>query len=86
MTCAKAYLEKNPNGVAIGDMNDNAAINWLMNAFILTPDDPHGSHDKTNSAKCIVSPDGKVISAATQPQFKEGLKYTKSLYDMGSIL
>ena len=30
----KAYLEKNPNGVAIGDMNDNAAINWLMNAFI----------------------------------------------------
>ena len=81
----KAYLEKNPNGVAIGDMNDNAAINWLMNAFILTPDDPHGSHDKTNSAKCIVSPDGKVISAATQPQFKEGLKYIKSLYDMGAF-
>lgn len=48
----KAYLEKYPDGVCIADMNTGAGINWLMNAFILTPDDPHGSHDKTNSAKC----------------------------------
>ena len=26
-----------------------------------------------------------MISAATQPQFKEGLKYIKSLYDMGAF-
>ena len=81
----KAYLEKYPDGVCIEDMNTGAGINWLMNAFILTPDDPHGSHDRTNSAKCIVTADNKVISAATQPEFREGLKYIKSLYDLGAF-
>lgn len=81
----KAYLAKYPDGVCIADQSTGAAINWLMNAFILTPDDAHGSHDKVNSAKCIVSPDGKVVSAATQPEFQEGLKYIKSLYDMGAF-
>lgn len=83
----KAYLEKEPDGVCIAGESEstNRAVNWLLNAFILTPDEAHGAHDKVSDVKCILSPEGKVISVLNQPQYKEGLKYIRSLYDLGAF-
>ena len=53
-----------------------------MNAFILTPNDDHNDNSKI---KAVVSPEGKIVSAATQEAYKEGLKYIKSLYDLGAV-
>lgn len=78
----KSYLEQEPNGICFADWNKGLTLNWIMNAFILTPNDEHNDN---STVKAIVSPEGKVVSAATQDAYKEGLKYLKSLYDIGAI-
>ena len=78
----KAYLEKEPEGVCFADWSKGLTLNWLMNAFILTPNDDHNDNSKI---KAVVSPEGKIVSAATQEAYKEGLKYIKSLYDLGAV-
>lgn len=78
----KTYLEKEPDGVCFGDWRKGLALNWLMNPFILTPNDDHNDNSKV---KAIVSPEGKVVSAAAQDAYREGLRYIKSLYDLGAI-
>lgn len=78
----KTYLKQEPNGVCFADWNKGLTLNWIMNAFILTPNDDHNDN---STVKAIVSPEGKVVSAATQDAYKEGLKYLKSLYDLGAI-
>lgn len=78
----KLYLEKEPTGVVFSDWSKGLTLNWLMNAFILTPNDDHHDNSKV---KAIVSPEGKVVSAATQEEYKDGLTYIKSLYDLGAI-
>lgn len=78
----KTFLEKEPDGVCFADWNKGLTLNWLMNPFILMPNDDHNNNSKI---KAIVSPEGKVVSAATQVEYKEGLKYLKSLYDLGAI-
>ena len=80
----KAFKENDPNGNGKADEIPLAArgvSNWgtgieafLMSAFI--PDD---------SSRRYYIENGKVKYAAVQPQYKEGLRYIKKLYDEGLI-
>lgn len=81
---SEAYMKANPKGMAIIDNTEGEFINFIMNSFILTPSVTYGSHDKINAVKCVLSPEGKVTSIVTTEQYKEGLKFIKSLYDMGA--
>lgn len=75
----EAFLKKNPQGVCFADTNTGLTINWVMNSYILTP------NDNSSKVRCIVSPDGKIISAANQNEYKEGLKFLRKLYDLGAL-
>lgn len=75
----EAYLKADPNNVCFGDISEGKALRWIMNSFILTPNDEH------STARCIISPDGKIVSAAATEQYKEGLKWLKKFYDLGAL-
>ena len=49
----------------------------IMGSFLLVSD---GKVDE------VLSPEGKVVSAAVDDRYKEALKYLKSLYDLGACL
>ena len=80
----KAFKEKDPNGNGKADEIPLAArgvYNWgagieafLMSAFI--PDNASGRYYIEN---------GKVKYVAVQPQYREGLRYIKKLYDEGLL-
>ncbi len=77
----KAYVEKNPNGIAITGSNDGWGQqfeDWLTNPFILDPGSGAG-------AKLVLSADGKIESIATKDEFRESLKYMRELFDLGAI-
>lgn len=80
----KAFKEKDPNGNGKADEIPLAArgvYNWgtgieafLMSAFI--PDDASGRYYVDN---------GQVKYAGVQPEYRDGLRYIKKLYDEGLI-
>lgn len=79
----KAFKEKDPNGngkadevplVSRGVKYDWGIEAYLMSAFI--PDD--------GISRCYVE-DGKVKFIGVQPEYREGLRYIKKLYDEGLL-
>lgn len=77
--CEK-YLQYNPEGIALTGCDDtgwhSSVYKWMMGSFLLVSD---GKVDE------VLSPDGKVVSAATDDRYKEALKYLNSLYKLGAI-
>mgnify|MGYP000609296060 CR=1 FL=1 len=41
--------------------------------------------DSGEYGKLALTPDGEIVSAATTEEWREGLRYIKSLYDIGAI-
>lgn len=79
----KKFLEYKPDGIAVGGANTGWFVRFeefLMNSFTLDPGKQQSYRDKT-----VVTPEGKVITIATTEEYREGLRYMKSLYDMGAI-
>ncbi|AEJ61588.1 extracellular solute-binding protein family 1 [Spirochaeta thermophila DSM 6578] len=86
----KAFKEKDANGN--GDPNDEIPMTgakrhledlamWIMNAFI-----PAGGQDDSGDAllncyEFII--DGKVVFTANKPEFREGLRFLRKLYQEG---
>lgn len=80
----KAFKEKDPNGNGLADeiplvargVSSHSGIEaFLMSAFI--PDD--------GSSRIYIDNKGKVQYTAVQPEFREGLRYIKKLYDEGLL-
>lgn len=76
----KAFKEKDPNGngkadelpmIATGAKNSNGFVRFLMSAFTM----PEGFYLEK----------GKVVYTPANPEYKEGIKYVKKLYDEGLI-
>ncbi|EHB68323.1 extracellular solute-binding protein family 1 [Paenibacillus lactis 154] len=79
----KAFKEKDPNGNGKADeiplttsldVWGGGVDAFLMNAFIYN-----------NGTSYLSVKDGKVILSATEPEWKEGLKYLRKLYSEGLI-
>jgi len=79
----KAFKEKDPNGNGKADeiplttsldVWGGGVDAFLMNAFIYN-----------NGTSYLSLKDGKVILSATEPEWKEGLKYLRKLYSEGLI-
>lgn len=79
----KAFKEKDPNGNGIADeiplaargVSENHGIEpFIMSAFI-----------PTLSSRTYVDDNGKVQFVAVQPEYREGLRYLKKLYDEGLL-
>ena len=65
----KKFVETYPDKIAIGGAR-------LMGSFTL---------DSGEYGKLALTPDGEIVSAATTEEWREGLRYIKSLYDIGAI-
>jgi len=81
----KKFMEVNPNGIAVGGTAPGAGWHstfeeWLLNSYILSPNTSQSFRDWSE-----VDGSGKIFSAATTDGYREGLKYIKSLYDIGAI-
>lgn len=81
----RAFKEQDPNGNGVADeiplmgakgFGNNNPILFLLNSFLYCPSD---------ASTLYLDDDGKVTCAATQPEFKEGLAYIKSLVDEGLL-
>ena len=76
----KKYLDYDPEGIVLTGCDDTgwhgSVYKWIMGSFLLVSD---GKVDE------VLSPEGKVVSAAVDDRYKEALKYLKSLYDLGAI-
>lgn len=75
----KKFVETYPDKIAIGGANSGWYVDfvaWLMGAFTL---------DSGEYGKIALTPDGKMVSAAVTDEWREGLRYIKSLYDIGAI-
>lgn len=81
----KAYVEKNPTGVAITGSTDGWGqqfADWLINPFILDP----GSGSTRSDAKLVVNNETqKIETIATKDEYREALKYMRELFDLGAI-
>lgn len=74
----KKFVETYPDKIAIGGASSGWYVDfvaWLMGSFTLDS----GEYGK------LASPDGEIVSAATTEEWREGLRYIKSLYDIGAI-
>ncbi|MEG1381208.1 MAG: extracellular solute-binding protein [Ruthenibacterium sp.] len=79
----KKFLEINPKGIAIGGANAGWHAKFeefIMNSFAFSPGKQQNFSDET-----AVDGSGKVFCEATTEEYKEGLAYMKSLYDLGAI-
>ena len=79
----KKFLEMNPNGIAIGGAAKGwhtRVEEWLTNPFILSPANPL---DFTIDAG--LNPEGKVDIIGNKEQYREALRYMRSLYDLGAF-
>lgn len=79
----KKFVETYPDKIAIGGANSGWYVDfiaWLMDAFVL---DPGKSQDY--NGKFAVTEDGTVVTVANTDEWKAGLEYIKSLYDLGAI-
>lgn len=75
----KKFVETYPDEIAIGGASSGWYVDfvaWLMGSFTL---------DSGEYGKIALTPEGKMISAATTDEWREGLRYIKSLYDIGAI-
>lgn len=75
----KKFVETYPDKIAIGGANSGWFVDfvaWLMGSFTL---------DSGEYGKLALDPEGNIVSAAITDEWKEGLKYIKSLYDLGAI-
>lgn len=78
----REFKEKDPNGNGIADeipmmgYNGGGIDTFLLNSFLYTP---------TSMDMLYVNDEGQVVCAATQPEFKEGLAYIKSLVAEGLL-
>lgn len=75
----KKFVETYPDKIAIGGASSGWYVDfvaWLMGSFTL---------DSGEYGKIALTPEGKMISAATTDEWREGLRYIKSLYDIGAI-
>ena len=81
----RAFKNNDPNGNGVADEiplmgskgfgNKNPNI-FLMNSFLYCPSD---------ASTLYIDDNGKVVCGATQPEFREGLAYIKSLVDEGLL-
>lgn len=79
--CAK-FLELYPKGVAVTGSTDGWGeqfINFLSGSFITNPG------LRTAKDKLLVSPQGKVVTQASQDEYREYLRFMNELYKMGAI-
>ena len=75
----KKFVETYPDKIAIGGASSGWYVDfvaWLMGSFTL---------DSGEYGKLALTPDGEMVSAATTEEWREGLRYIKSLYDIGAI-
>ena len=75
----KKFVETYPDKIAIGGASSGWYVDfvaWLMGSFTL---------DSGEYGKIALDPDGNMVSAATTEEWREGLRYIKSLYDIGAI-
>ena len=76
----KKYLDYDPEGIVLTGCDytgwHGSVYKWIMGSFLLVSD---GKVDE------VLSPEGKVVSAAVDDRYKEALKYLKSLYDLVAI-
>ena len=75
----KKFVETYPDKIAIGGASSGWYVDfvaWLMGSFTL---------DSGEYGKLALTPDGEIVSAATTEEWREGLRYIKSLYDIGAI-
>lgn len=75
----KKFVETYPDKIAIGGASSGWYVDfvaWLMGSFTL---------DSGEYGKIALDPDGKMVSAAVTEEWREGLRYIKSLYDIGAI-
>lgn len=85
----KKFLEINPKGIAIGGTAPGKGWHssfeeFLLNSFTLAQ--AKSQSGSTNfSDWTVVNGDGKVMTTATTDEYKEGVKWLKSLYDLGAI-
>lgn len=83
--CEK-FMEYKPNGIAVAGAAQgwfSRMQDWLFDAFTLMP-----GKSSTLGVRDTVARDketGKAICVGTTDEYKEGLKYMKSLYDMGAL-
>lgn len=72
----KKFMEVNPEGVAIGGANKGwhtKVEEWLINPFILATGSTLGLGK---------NPEGKVDTYVTKDEYREAIRYIKSLYDL----
>ena len=83
--CEK-FMEYKPTGIAVAGAAQgwfSRMQDWLLDAFTLMP-----AKSSTLSVRDTVARDketGKAICVGTTDEYKEGLKYMKSLYDIGAL-
>lgn len=81
----KAYVEKDPMGVAITGSTDGWGqqfVDWLINPFILDP----GSGTVRSDAKLVVNNEtNQIESIATKDEYRDALKYMNELFEIGAI-
>lgn len=79
----KKFLEYKPDGIAVAGATAGWFVRFdefLMNSFTLDPGIQQSYRDKT-----VVTPEGEVITIATTEEYREGLRYMNSLYELGAI-
>nr|WP_294668303.1 extracellular solute-binding protein [uncultured Blautia sp.] len=83
--CEK-FMEYKPNGIAVAGAAQgwfSRMQDWLLDAFTLMP-----GKSSTLAVRDTVARDketGKAICVGTTDEYKEGLKFLKSLYDLGAL-
>lgn len=81
----KKFMEVNPKGIAVGGTAPGAGWHssfeeFLLNSFVLSQAKSQNFNDWS-----VVNGEGKILSAATTDEYKAGLAWLKSLYDIGAI-
>jgi putative aldouronate transport system substrate-binding protein len=72
----KLFTEQYPQGYAIAGASSGwytDFVAWIMGSFTL---------DSGEYGKLALNPDGEIVSAAITDEWREGLRYIKSLYDI----
>ncbi|MDR1325737.1 MAG: extracellular solute-binding protein [Treponema sp.] len=78
----KRFLEVYPNGIAVTGSTSGWGeqfVDFLMGSFIT---DPGG---RSAGDRLLVSSSGEVVTQASQPKYREGLRFLNELYKMGAI-
>ncbi len=79
----KKFLELNPKGIAVAGAAkgwNTRVEEWLTNPFILAPASTQGFRLEVG-----LTPEGKVDTIANKEEYRDALRYMKSLYDLGAF-